>query len=313
MTPVDVPAGDIGVGEREISYIFGMYKRVANRFTGTLTGKGLAFAGSLIRTDATGYGSAYFMREMLAIRGDGVKGKTAVVSGAGNVALPTIEKLTQLGAEVATASDSGGFVHHPDGIGPENLERLKDLKTVRRGRVREYAEKFGCEFRERERPRNVPCDLAFPSATQNELRRPDSKTLLENGVVGVSEGTNMPTDPDGMQQFLDARILSGPATAANAGGVAVSGLEKSQNALRISWSREQVNEHLERIMKNIHGQCVQLGQEEGWINSVRGANVAGFVKIADAMLASGSVQVSGTSHSRDFDGEGNRARSPRSH
>ncbi len=235
------------------------------------------------------------------------------MSGAGNVALHTIEKLTQLGAKVVTASDSGGFVHHPDGIGPEKLEWLKDLRTVRRGRLREYAEKFGCEFRERERPRNVPCDLAFPSATQNELRGLDAKTLLENGVVGVSEGANMPTDPDGTQQFLDARILFGPATADNAGGVAVSGLEQSQNALRISWSREQVKEHPERIMKNLHGQCVQLGQEEGWINSVRGANVAGFVKIADAMLAYGSVQVSGTSHSRDIDGEGNRARSPRSH
>ncbi|MDE0620597.1 MAG: NADP-specific glutamate dehydrogenase [Bryobacterales bacterium] len=285
----DVPAGDIGVGEREISYMFGMYKRLANRFTGTLTGKGLAFGGSLVRTEATGYGSVYFMREMLATRGDGIKGKTAVVSGSGNVALHTIEKLTQLGAKVVTASDSGGFVHDPDGIGPEKLEWLKELKTVRRGRIREYAEKFGCDFYERERPWNVPCELAFPSATQNELRGTDAKALLGNGVVGVCEGANMPTDHDGMQQFLDARILFGPAKAANAGGVAVSGLEQSQNALRISWSREQVNQHLEHIMKSIHDNCVQHGQEEGWINYVRGANVAGFVKIADAMLAYGAV------------------------
>lgn len=285
----DVPAGDIGVGEREISYMFGMYKRLANRFTGTLTGKGLAFGGSLVRTEATGYGSVYFMREMLAARGDGIKGKTAVVSGSGNVALHTIEKLTQLGAKVVTASDSGGFVHDPDGIGPEKLEWLKELKTVRRGRIREYAVEFGCDFYERERPWNVPCDLAFPSATQNELRGMDAKALLGNGVVAVCEGANMPTDHDGMQQFLDARILFGPAKAANAGGVAVSGLEQSQNALRISWSREQVNEHLEQIMKSIHDQCVRHGQEEGWINYVRGANVAGFVKIADAMLAYGAV------------------------
>ena len=285
----DVPAGDIGVGEREISYMFGMYKRLANRFTGTLTGKGLAFGGSLVRTEATGYGSVYFMREMLATRGDGVKGKTAVVSGSGNVALHTIEMLTQLGAKVVTASDSGGFVHDPDGIGPEKLEWLKELKTVRRGRIREYAEKFGCDFYERERPWNVPCDLAFPSATQNELGGKDARALLENGLAGVCEGANMPTDHDGMQQFLDARILFGPAKAANAGGVAVSGLEQSQNALRISWSREQVNEHLEQIMKSIHDNCVRHGQEEGWINYVRGANVAGFVKIADAMLAYGSV------------------------
>lgn len=285
----DVPAGDIGVGEREISYMFGMYKRLANRFTGTLTGKGLAFGGSLVRTEATGYGSVYFMREMLAARGDGIKGKTAVVSGSGNVALHTIEKLTQLDAKVVTASDSGGFVHDPDGIGPEKLEWLKELKTVRRGRIREYAEEFGCDFYERERPWNVPCDLAFPSATQNELRGMDAKALLGNGVVGVCEGANMPTDHDGMQQFLDARILFGPAKAANAGGVAVSGLEQSQNALRISWSREQVNEHLEQIMKSIHDKCVQHGREEGWINYVRGANVAGFVKIADAMLAYGAV------------------------
>ena len=285
----DVPAGDIGVGAREISYMFGMYKRLVNRFTGILTGKGLAFGGSLVRTEATGYGSVYFMREMLAARGDGIEGKTAVVSGSGNVAIYTIEKLVQLGTRVVTASDSGGFVYDPNGIDLEKLEWLKDLKTVRRGRIQEYAENFGCEFHERKRPWAVPCDLAFPSATQNELGEDDAKTLLENGVVGVCEGANMPTDLEGVRRFLDARILFGPAKAANAGGVAVSGLEQSQNALRISWSRAEVNEKLESLMKKIHLQCVDYGQEEGWINYVRGANIAGFVKVADAMLAYGAV------------------------
>ena len=285
----DVPAGDIGVGEREISYMFGMYKRLANRFTGILTGKGLAFGGSLVRTEATGYGSVYFMREMLAARGDGINGKTAVVSGSGNVAIYTIEKLLELGARVVTASDSGGFVYDPDGIDPEKLEWLKELKTVRRGRIREYAEHFGCEFHAAGRPWNVPCDLAFPSATQNELSGEDARALLENGVVGVCEGANMPTDLEGVQQFLDARILFGPAKAANAGGVAVSGLEQSQNALRVSWSRAEVNDKLESLMKNIHLQCVEYGQEDDWVNYVKGANIAGFVKVADAMLAYGAV------------------------
>jgi len=285
----DVPAGDIGVGEREISYMFGMYKRLANRFTGILTGKGLAFGGSLVRTESTGYGSVYFMREMLAVRGDGIKGKTAVVSGSGNVATYTIEKLLQLGAKVVTASDSGGFVYDPEGIDLEKLEWLKELKTVKRGRIREYAEKFGCEFHAGRRPWAVPCDLAFPSATQNELDGEDARALLENGVVGVCEGANMPTDLEGVQRFLDARILFGPAKAANAGGVAVSGLEQSQNALRVSWSRSEVNEKLESLMKNIHLQCMQYGQEDGWTNYVKGANIAGFVKVADAMLAYGAV------------------------
>ena len=285
----DVPAGDIGVGEREISYMFGMYKRLANRFTGILTGKGLAFGGSLVRTEATGYGSVYFMREMLAARGDGIEGKTAVVSGSGNVATYTIEKLVQLGAKVVTASDSSGFIYDPDGINLEKLEWLKELKTVKRGRIREYGENFGCDFHEGRRPWSVPCDLAFPSATQNELDGEDARVLLENGVVGVCEGANMPTDLEGVQQFLDARILFGPAKAANAGGVAVSGLEQSQNAIRVSWPRSEVNEKLESLMKRIHLQCVEYGQEDGWINYVRGANIAGFVKVADAMLAYGAV------------------------
>ena len=285
----DVPAGDIGVGAREISYMFGMYKRLENRFTGSLTGKGLAFGGSLGRTEATGYGSVYFMREMLAGRGDGIEGKTAVVSGSGNVAIYTIEKLIQLGAKVVTASDSDGFIHDPDGIDLEKLEWLKELKTVRRGRVREYAQNFGCEFHTWKRPWAVPCDLAFPSATQNELSGDEAKTLVKNGVIGVCEGANMPTDLEGVGRFLDARILFGPAKAANAGGVAVSGLEQSQNAIRISWTREEVDEKLRNIMKSIHLQCVDHGQDGDWINYVKGANVAGFVKVADAMLAYGAV------------------------
>lgn len=285
----DVPAGDIGVGAREISYMFGMYKRLANRFTGILTGKGLAFGGSLVRTESTGYGSVYFMREMLATRGDGLDGKVAVVSGSGNVAIYTIEKLIQLGAQVVTASDSDGFIYDPNGIDADKLEWLKELKTERRGRIREYAETFGCTYHPGQRPWAVPCDLAFPSATQNEISGDEAQMLLDNGVIGVCEGANMPTVAEGVQRFLDAKILFGPAKAANAGGVAVSGLEQSQNALRISWSREEVNERLENLIKNIHRQCVTHGQEVGWVNYAKGANIAGFVKVADAMLAYGVV------------------------
>ncbi|MYA79651.1 MAG: NADP-specific glutamate dehydrogenase, partial [Acidobacteriia bacterium] len=248
----DVPAGDIGVGAREISYMFGQYKRLENRFTGILTGKGLAFGGSLVRTEATGYGAVYFMQNMLARRGDGVAGKTAVVSGSGNVALYAIEKLTELGAKVVTASDSGGFIHDPAGIRDEKLDWLKQLKEVRRGRIKEYAKKFGCEFYEKQRPWATPCDLAFPCATQNELNLEQAKTLLANGVLAVAEGANMPTELDAVQAFREARILFGPAKAANAGGVAVSGLEQSQNMLRISWTREEVDGRLQDIMRNIH-------------------------------------------------------------
>ena len=286
----DVPAGDIGVGGREIGYLFGMYRRLSNRFNGILTGKGVAFGGSLVRTEATGYGAVYFMREMLNARGDGIQGKTAVVSGSGNVALYAIEKLNQMGAKVVTASDSSGFVHDPDGIRDEKFAWLRDLKEVRRGRISEYAEKFGCEFHEDARPWNVPCDLAFPCATQNELLGADAQALLDNGVIGVAEGANMPTDLDGINLFLDARILFGPAKAANAGGVAVSGLEQSQNALRISWTRDEVESRLEGIMKQIHAKCVRYGTEdEGWVNYVKGANIGGFTKVADAMLAYGAV------------------------
>ena len=286
----DVPAGDIGVGTREISFMFGQYKRLANRFTGILTGKGLAFGGSLIRTEATGYGAVYFMQNMLAQRGDGVKDKTAVVSGSGNVALYAIEKLTQLGAKVVTASDSGGFIHDPNGIDEEKLVWLKELKEVRRGRISEYAEKFGCTYRDGERPWSVPCQLALPCATQNELHVEDAQTLLANGVTAVAEGANMPTDLEGVHAFLSGKILFGPAKAANAGGVAVSGLEQSQNALRISWSREEVATRLKDIMKNIHSQCEEHGRDgPDFVDYVKGANIAGFIKVADAMLAYGAV------------------------
>ena len=286
----DVPAGDIGVGAREISYMFGQYKRLANRFTGILTGKGLAFGGSLIRTEATGYGAVYFMQNMLAKRGDGVKDKTAVVSGSGNVALYAIEKLIQLGAKVVTASDSGGFIHDPAGIDEEKLAWLKDLKEVRRGRISEYAEKFGCTYHKGERPWSVPCQVALPCATQNELHVEDAQTLLANGVTAVAEGANMPTDLEGVHAFLHGKILFGPAKAANAGGVAVSGLEQSQNALRISWSREEVDTRLKDIMKNIHSQCEEQGRDgPDFVDYVKGANIAGFIKVADAMLAYGAV------------------------
>ena len=288
---VDVPAGDVGVGRREISYMFGQYKRMRNRFGGILTGKGLSFGGSLIRTEATGYGCVYFMQNMLEAKGDSLGGKTCSVSGSGNVALYTIEKLLQLGANVVTASDSGGFVCDPAGIDEERLAWLRDLKEVRRGRIYEYAEHFdGVEYHEGQRPWGVKVDLAFPCATQNELDGDDASALVENGVIGVAEGANMPSTLEAVRTFLDAKVLFGPGKAANAGGVAVSGLEQSQNALRISWSREEVDQRLREIMKNIHARCAKYGAEsDGYINYVKGANIAGFVKVADAMLAYGVV------------------------
>ena len=282
----DIPAGDIGVGAREVSYLFGQYKRLQNEFTGTITGKGLAFGGSLIRTEATGYGCVYFAREMLGTRGDDVKGKNCVVSGSGNVAQYTAEKINQLGGKVLTLSDSGGFIHDPDGISEEKLAWVMELKNERRGRISEYVEKFGGEFHEG-RPWGVPCDLAFPCATQNELDGEDAKTLVANGCQLVSEGANMPSTLDAVGVFIDNKILFGPAKAANAGGVAVSGLEQTQNAMRLSWSREQVDEQLLDIMKNIHGTCVENGKDGEFINYVRGANIGGFIKVADAMLAYG--------------------------
>ncbi len=287
----DVPAGDIGVGAREVSYLFGQYKRLANRFVGTLTGKGLAFGGSLVRMEATGYGCVYFAQNMLHHRGDSLQGKTCVVSGSGNVAIYTVEKATELGGKVVTLSDSQGSIYDPKGIDPDKLAWVKELKEVRRGRIKEYAEQFGCEYQEGKRPWSVPCDIAFPCATQNEIEASDAAELLKNGVQVVCEGANMPTHIDGVHQFLDKKILYGPAKAANAGGVGVSGLEQSQNALRLSWSRQEVDQRLQGIMRDIHEKCVSYSPEskDGWVNYVDGANISGFVKVADAMLAYGVV------------------------
>lgn len=283
----DIPAGDIGVGAREVSYLFGQYKRLENEFTGTITGKGLAFGGSLIRTEATGYGCVYFAREMLGTRGDDIEGKTCLVSGSGNVAQYTAEKLIQLGAKVLTLSDSGGFIYDPKGIDEQKLAWVADLKTNKRGRVSEYVDKWGGEFHEGKRPWGVPCDLAFPCATQNELEEAEAKALVANGCQLVSEGANMPSTIEAINVFLDNKVLFGPAKAANAGGVAVSGLEQTQNAMRLSWTREEVDKQLLDIIKNIHATCVTHGRDGDYINYVRGANIGGFVKVADAMLAHG--------------------------
>ncbi len=286
----DVPAGDIGVGAREISYRFGQYKRLVNRFTGILTGKGLSFGGSLVRTEATGYGCVYFCENMLKHKGDSIQGKTCVVSGSGNVAIYAVEKATEMGAKVVTLSDSSGFIHDPGGIDAEKLAFIKDLKEVRHGRISEYAEKYGVEFLSGQRPWSVPCDVAFPCATQNELNLEEAKTLLANGVKVVGEGANMPTELEGVHAFRAAKILFGPAKAANAGGVAVSGLEQSQNSLRLSWSHEEVDNRLKSIMRDIHASCVREGKGSGdYVDYVKGANLAGFIKVADAMLAYGIV------------------------
>lgn len=285
----DVPAGDIGVGAREIGYMFGQYRRLENRFTGVFTGKAKAFGGSNIRPEATGYGLVFFTEAMLATRGDGVKGKTAVVSGSGNVALYCMDKLIQLGAKVLTASDSGGFIHDPNGINAEKLEWLKDLKEVRRGRIAEYCEQFkGATYHAGKTPWQIKCDLAFPNATQNELLLDDAKSLVANKVTAVAEGANMPSTPEAVQVLLSNKVLFGPAKAANAGGVAVSGLEQSQNSMRLVWSREEVEERLKHIMLDIHGTCVKHGDDgSGFVNYVNGANIGGFVKVAEAMLAYG--------------------------
>ena len=286
----DVPAGDIGVGSREISYLFGQYKRLQNRFSGILTGKGLAFGGSLIRTEATGYGAVYFTENMLNHVGDSLDGKTAAVSGSGNVALYTAEKLIQSGSTVVTLSDSGGFIHDPEGLDAEKLAWVKELKEVHRGRISAYAERFGCDFHAGARPWAVPVDVAFPCATQNELSSADARLMISNGIRAVAEGANMPTELDGVHAFLEAGVLFGPAKAANAGGVAVSGLEQSQNALRISWTRDEVDVRLQEIMRNIHRTCVEYGTSgEDPVDYVKGANIGGFVKVADAMLAYGAV------------------------
>ena len=284
---VDIPAGDIGVGEREVSYLFGQYKRVKNEFTGAITGKGLSFGGSLIRTEATGYGNVYFTSEILRHSDEDLEGKTCLVSGSGNVAQYTIEKAMELGARVVTISDSDGFVYDQDGFNEEKLADLIDLKTHRRGRVSEYAEKWGCEYHAGKRPWIIPCDVAFPSATQNEIDEDDARTLVKNGVSVVSEGANMPASLEAARVFRAAGVRYAPSKAANAGGVAVSGLEQTQNSMRLSWSRAEVDNRLREIMRNIHGQCVRWGEDGDRVDYVKGANIAGFVKVANAMLAQG--------------------------
>lgn len=286
----DVPAGDIGVGGREIGYMFGQYKRLRNEFTGVLTGKGLKWGGSLIRPEATGYGAVYFAQEMLKTRGETLAGKVCTVSGSGNVAQYTIEKLNQLGAKAVSLSDSNGTIYDKDGITPEKLAFVMELKNVRRGRIKEYADKFKCEYREGARPWYIPCQCAFPSATQNEITGEDAKELLKNGCYLVSEGANMPSTPAAVDLFLEKKILYGPGKAANAGGVATSGLEMSQNSMRMSWSREEVDRRLNQIMVAIHKACYDTAAEYGQPgNYVMGANIAGFVKVADAMIEQGLV------------------------
>jgi glutamate dehydrogenase (NADP+) len=285
----DVPAGDIGVGTREIGYLFGQYKRLANEFTGTITGKGLSFGGSLIRTEATGYGCVYFAQEMLKHIGDSLEGKICLVSGSGNVAQYTVEKVNQLGGRVVTMSDSGGFIHDPEGINEEKLAWVIQLKNERRGRIQEYAEHFKCEYYQDKRPWGVKAEVAFPSATQNEINVKEAETMLKNGVRVVAEGANMPAEYEAVKLFRKAKILYGPSKAANAGGVAVSGLEQTQNALRLSWTREEVDKTLQEIMAKIHEQCVRYGGHKSTVDYVNGANIAGYVKVADAMLAYGVI------------------------
>jgi len=285
----DVPAGDIGVGGREIGFLFGQYRRLRNEFSGILTGKALNWGGSLIRPEATGYGNVYFAHEMLKTKKDSFKDKTCIVSGSGNVAQYTTEKIIQLGGKVVTLSDSSGMIYDPDGIDEKKLSYIMELKNVKRGRIKEYSEEFNCDYYAGKRPWEIECDLAFPSATQNEISKDEAQKLIDNEVIGVSEGANMPTAADGVEIFLDAKILYGPGKAANAGGVATSALEMSQNSLRYAWSREEVDEKLHNIMCRIHESCVKYGKENSFVNYVNGANIAGFVKVADAMLDQGLV------------------------
>ncbi len=286
----DVPAGDIGVGGREIGYLFGQYKRLRNEFSGVLTGKGINWGGSLIRPEATGYGQVYFAQEMLKTRGESFEGKIVTVSGSGNVAQYATQKATEFGGKVVTLSDSSGYIYDPDGIDAEKLAYVMELKNVKRGRIKEYAEKYGCKYVEGKRPWEIKCDIALPSATQNEIDENDAKTLIKNGCTCVSEGANMPSTPEAIEVFLENKILYGLGKAANAGGVATSGLEMSQNSLRLSWTREEVDQRLHNIMKDIHETCVKYGTEkDGFINYVKGANIGGFVKVADAMLDQGLV------------------------
>ncbi|PWJ42374.1 NADP-specific glutamate dehydrogenase [Sediminitomix flava] len=286
----DVPAGDIGVGAREVSFLFGQYKRIKNEFTGVLTGKGLQFGGSNARKEATGFGSVYFAKEMLAHRNDTIDGKVAVVSGSGNVAQHTVEKLIDLGAKVVTVSDRGGYLLDNDGINDDKLSHIMELKNVQRASLKAYLDKYpNAEYHEDKRPWEVKCDLAFPSATQNELSGADAQTLVDNGCILVCEGANMPTDIEGIKVFEKAQIMFGPGKAANAGGVAISGLEMTQNSMRLQWSFEEVDTRLQEIMAKIHKSCVKYGEEEGWVDYVKGANIGGFVKVADAMIAYGII------------------------
>ena len=285
----DVPAGDIGVGGRELGFLFGQYKRIRNEFTGVLTGKGINWGGSLIRPEATGYGAVYFAEEMFKVKGDSIKDKIVAISGSGNVAQYALEKINQLGGKVVTLSDSSGTIYDKDGIDNEKLEYVIDLKNNRRGRIKEYAHQYNVEYFEGSRPWNIKCDVAIPCATQNELELQDAKNLVKNGCVCVVEGANMPTTPDAVEVLLENKVLFAPGKAANAGGVAVSGLEMSQNSIFASWSREEVDNKLKNIMKSIHQQCVTHGKENDYINYIRGANVAGFIKVADSMLDQGVV------------------------
>jgi len=286
----DVPAGDIGVGGREIGYLFGQYKRLRNEFTGVLTGKGINWGGSLIRPEATGYGNVYFASEMLATKGTNFSGKKVVISGSGNVAQFAAEKAMQMGAKVLTVSDSGGYIFVEGGMTPEQLEQIKELKNVKRGRLSEAVDLFNCTFHAGERPWNVACDVALPCATQNELNADEAETLVKNGVMCVSEGANMPSTPEAIEVFQKNNVLFAPGKASNAGGVATSGLEMSQNSLRMNWTAEEVDQKLLGIMKNIHEACVKFGtRADGTVDYVKGANIAGFVKVADAMIDQGVV------------------------
>jgi glutamate dehydrogenase (NADP+) len=286
----DVPAGDIGVGGREVGYMYGQYKRLRNEFTGVFTGKSIEFGGSLIRPEATGYGAVYFAEEMLKTRSQDLNGKICTVSGSGNVAQYAVEKLLELGAKVVTLSDSAGFIHDSNGIDSDKLQYVMELKNVKRGRITEYAEKYGVDYYEDKTPWGIKCDLAFPCATQNELNEDDAKTLISNGCVAISEGANMPSTPEAVEVLLEAQVMYGPGKAANAGGVSVSGLEMTQNSMRLPWTREEVDNRLQQIMISIHQTCEKYGKEDnGFINYVKGANIGGFIKVANAMVAQGVV------------------------
>ena len=285
----DVPAGDIGVGGREIGFLFGQYKKLRNEFTGVLTGKGINWSGSRIREEATGYGLVYFVEEMLRTKGNSMSGKVVTISGSGNVAQFAAEKAMMMGAKVVTLSDSNGFIYDPQGIDAERLVFVKELKNIKRGRIQEYARQFKCEYFEGKRPWGVPCQIALPAATQNELNGADAQALVGNGCICVGEGANMPSTPEAVEVFLGKKILFGPGKAANAGGVSVSGLEMTQNSMRLQWTNDEVDKRLRDIMKAIHNQCVRFGEQDGYINYVDGANIAGFRKVGEAMLDQGLV------------------------